>query len=281
MNLYEKVTHEIIKRLEKGVAPWRQPWGNSPACAPDQKFVPLLLPQNAETGRFYTGVNISILWSKARASPYWATRVCWDRLGATVLKGEAHTEVYCRKRKRPYKVFNLEQVKGCDNLRHKIIVSAESELDFARADRIIARSPAPIRFEGSRACYDVEQDTIYCPNKSYFTSRSGYYTTVFHEMTHSTGHPTRLDRKVGWPKGSPEYRLEELVCELGTCFLSAALGLPNRMQELPNSCGYLKEFIDLLTGDAKILFQASEGASHATNFLLCLAAAELPVGRPG
>jgi antirestriction protein ArdC len=260
-NLCQQITEQVIAELNTGVVPWRKPWDKKSI-----NFSPLVFPQNAETGKFYGGANIPILWMKGHISPYWGTRKMWSRLKATLNGNERSTKIFY-KNKATHEVFNLEQVRGCEWLRTEQILYDEKMLNFRPAEELIRRSGATINYGGTEAIYQLSTDTIFCPPRSNFRTVVGYYTTILHELVHWSGHPFRLDRQIGWPENTKEYRFEELVGEFGACFLAAMLGLPDRMDEFPNQVGYLAAYIRLLGEDENAIFSASGEATKAVNYL--------------
>ncbi len=106
------------------------------------------------------------------------------------------------------------------------------------------------------------------PDRDRFDTQAGLYTVLMHELGHWTGHPKRLDRDMSGVDGTPEYWFEELVAELSACFVLAALALPDRMEELPNSASYLKHYLDLLRGDRRKLVKAASLAQKAAAYIL-------------
>lgn len=264
MNLHEQTTKQMIAILETGVAPWRRPWGDGKFKHKTfQNFTPMFLPQNVKTGRFYQGINIPILWMRG-GSPFWGTKKTWEDVGGTVVDDNP-IEVFYKGFGR-HKVYNLDQVKDCDQYKMKFSINEEG-LDFSKADAVVEASGANIS-PGHSATYYLQEDRISIPNKEEFRSLVGYYTSLFHELIHWTGHPTRLYRTVGYPVGSSEYSEEELVGEMGACFSAASLGFPERLEHMPSHCSYLKHYIDLLKEDNTVLFRICGAASKATTFLL-------------
>jgi antirestriction protein ArdC len=105
------------------------------------------------------------------------------------------------------------------------------------------------------------------PQQSNFPSPESYYHTLFHEMVHATGHPSRLNRTFGKKFGDPQYAREELIAELGACFLSAEAGLDKNIQ-IENPSGYIQHWKKNLKDDPKLIVQAASDAQKATNFIL-------------
>jgi antirestriction protein ArdC len=111
------------------------------------------------------------------------------------------------------------------------------------------------------------------PARSRFHTRSGYYTTKLHELIHWTGHPKRKKRTdpknpKHFDKKSEEYAAEELVAELGSCFLLAHLGLPEHLDEMPNHASYIDHWIKLLQDDDRAIWRAAAKAGGAVTFII-------------
>lgn len=262
MSLYQDVTSRIVSALENSeLPPWRCPWGDSP----------LLWPVNAKTNKPYSGINVLLLMMQQHPFSQWATKKAWLSLGAKVLPDQRPIEIvffqfFEKEEKRiPFmrihEVFNLYQVKGANELRKKHKFAGE----FKPADKIIKASKARIVYGGSVAQYDVTNDCIACPSRNFFQSPAGFYTTVFHELAHWTG--KRLGRKYGERK-SLLYAQEELVAELCSCFVSAALDIPEAYNEMPNHISYVKEWIKIMQQDERAVFAAASAAQKAANYLL-------------
>ena len=204
-NVYEIITDRIIKQLEDGTAPWHKPW---------QTQGPNGLPRNLVSGRPYRGINVWILASSGYASPYWLTFKQSHELGGHIRKGEKgmpvvfwkfgkrelqdgdeiieKPSVVCRY----YTVFNVKQ---CEALRVSAVQATESlpHIDpIDNCEQIVTQwlgKPA-IRYGSDHASYNKMRDLVQMPDRPSFDSAEEFYSTLFHELTHSTGHPLRLNR---------------------------------------------------------------------------------------
>ena len=136
------------------------------------------------------------------------------------------------------------------------------------AERLVTTLKPKLRWGGDRACYSPRTDSIKMPDRDRFDTQAGLYTVLMHELGHWTGHPKRLDRDMSGVDGTPEYWFEELVAELSACFVLAALALPDRMEELPNSASYLKHYLDLLRDDRRKIVKAASLAQKAAAYIL-------------
>ncbi|SLK08788.1 ArdC family protein [Novosphingobium mathurense] len=237
-NLYAEVTDRIIAELEAGRVPWVQPWGRptgeGAAAAPG-------LPRNALTHRNYSGVNVLILWGAVIAHGYpsqsWLTFRQALEAGGNVRKGERGTMVVFADRFTPeaereraretgedakavpflkrFTVFNVAQ---CEGLRPNLAADPaplpEREI-VPIAEEVIAASGVDFRIGGSHAFYVPSADYVQVPPQPAFYDQINYYRTALHEMTHATGHPSRLDRDLINKFGSKDYAKEELVALSG------------------------------------------------------------------
>lgn len=266
--LSQQVTNAIIAELEKGAAPWVKPWTTSGS----------VLPQNAATGRLYNGVNVLILWMTAQLRMYpdnrWLTFHQAIEKGACVRKGEKGTHVVLVKQipvgedeeqhralLRSFTVFNVSQVDGLE------APTEPSEGPTTPILPFVAGTGATIQHGHSQAFYSPGKDVVCMPNSEAFSSPEHYHATLLHELTHWTGHETRLARDLKNRFGDRAYAAEELVAELGAAFLCAHLGISGELRH----AGYIGHWLELLKDDPRAIFTASAKASQATEYLKALA----------
>ena len=275
VDVYSIVTGNIIAKLEQGVLPWRKPWTEGGH------------PQNLFTKRPYTGINTWLLGSLGYAQNYFLT---WNQIkmvGASVKKGERGTMVVFWKRLpqsdeskargefsksvlRYYNVFNLAQIDDIpDVIRIPDMPSPVNQI--SSCEEIVERMPnCPVIKHGKQqAYYDPAKDYINMPKQGTFLSSESYYCTLFHELIHSTGHPSRLNRKeVTEPQlfGSHLYSIEELTAEIGACYLNSIAGIIYK--EFDNSVAYIKGWVDALKNNNRLIVYASGQAQRATDYIL-------------
>lgn len=274
-NVYEIVTEKILKALEQGVAPWRRPWTSVSA------------PKNLVSGKEYRGINVWLLGLSGQPSPYWVTFKQALELGGHVRKGEHGTLVvfYRTIEKanpqdeanpkripllRYYTVFNVAQ---CEGLKHsRLEAEAPAPVDpIAAAEAIVAGMPNPPAIQHGtfdHACYYPGADRIELPERSRFTGSPEYYGTLFHELSHSTGHSSRLDRREPGQAhrfGDPAYSREELVAEMSAAFLCNAAGIEDT---LPNNAAYLQSWMNALRGDSRLVVAAASAAQKSADYIL-------------
>lgn len=283
IDLYTRVTDQIIADLEQGVRPWLQPWNAAHAAGP------ITRPLRA-SGQPYKGINVLMLWTSAMtqhfASPIWMTFKQAKELNANVRKGskgslvvysdritrtettgdgeEQERDIYFMK---SYSVFNVEQI---DGLPQHFYAAPASPLDPVlrneMADRFFASTGAEIRHGGNQALYAPGPDYVQMPPFTSFSDTVGYYSTLAHEMTHWTKHPSRLDREFGRRKfGDDGYAREELVAEIGAAFLCCDLSITPEPRD--DHAAYLDHWLKVLKEDKRAIFQAAAHAQRAVDFL--------------
>ncbi|GLS32429.1 Antirestriction protein ArdC [Mesorhizobium albiziae] len=242
-SLYQEITDRIIAELERGTVPWVKPWGRAKAD--------LGLPKNAATGRFYSGINILILWGAVIEHGYpsqnWLTFRQALSLGGNVMKGErgttiVHADRFIPKDEKerakadgdepqavPYlKRFTVFNVAQCDRVPEHLYAAAEPLREretIPQAEALIRSSGGDFRIGGERAFYTLTGDYIQVPPQPAFFQQIDYYRTCFHELGHWTGHPTRLARDLSGSFGSKTYAREELVAEIAAAFVCSTLGI--------------------------------------------------------
>lgn len=276
---YEKITDQIIKMLEGGTIPWRKPWNAAGS-----------VPTSLSSGKPYRGMNQMILGMTALiegySSPHWGTYRQIEAQGGQVRKGQRSTSVILwkpiekvndegEKVKRffmtTFSIFNAEQA-DWPNGAPTVPEMADHD-PIAEAEAIVAGYLADgptFSHGGDRAFYSPSLDAIRIPEMGTFVSVAGYYSTLFHEMTHSTGHALRLNRDgvtEGHRFGDADYSKEELVAEMGAAFLCAAVGI-DPDENLNNSAAYIKNWLSVLNDDPKMVVEAASKAQKAADLIV-------------
>jgi antirestriction protein ArdC len=281
-DVYQVVTDRIIGLLEQGVVPWQKPWSGGD-----------MLPRNLISKRDYRGVNVFLLQAMSYQSPFWLTFNQAKELGGYIRKGEhacpvvfwkwlevAAPEQPTGKKSVPflryYSAFNVSQCDGIPQDKVPVLDSDKREHSpIEEAERIVANMPKKpeIQHGGGRACYSPRLDRVEMPQPETFRTGQDYYSVLFHELTHSTGHESRLNRKgVGgidgeWSAfGSTPYAREELVAEMGAAFLSGQAGIVERTIE--NSAAYVRSWLQKLKDNNRLVVQAAAQAQKAADFIL-------------
>jgi len=281
-SLHDNVTNRIIDQLEQGCFPWVQPWASSGGT-------PLGLPQNASTGRIYSGINILLLWSAAieqgRPSQRWLTFKQALALGGAVRKGEKGTMVVYADTFVPkaelekvaasgeearrvgflkrFTVFHVEQCDGIPADPDATPLPGRTEV-LPHVEAVIAATGADIRIGGDMAFYSPSHDFIQVPPQEAYFEPINWFRTKLHELTHWSGHPLRLNRDFSGRRGGEAYAREELVAELGSAFLCAELGVAPTVRH----ADYLGAWLEVLKADNRAIFQAASLASKAANFVM-------------
>jgi len=284
-SIYEIVTDRIVALLEKGVVPWQKSWNSNQQA-----------PQNLVSRKPYRGINVLLLGSMGYNSPFWLTYNQAQALGGHIKKGEKSCPVVfwrwleIEKKStgkteriaimRYYSVFNLSQCEGLTVPDQAQPVQEHSPIEAA--ETIVSGMPnrPEIKHGLARAFYSPASDTVGMPAADQFKADADYYSVLFHELTHSTGHESRLNRKgVSGSDGewssfaSERYALEELVAEMGAAFLCGAAGIAERTVD--NSAAYLGTWLQRLKSDSKLVVQAAGQAQKAADFILAKQEVEL------
>jgi antirestriction protein ArdC len=164
---------------------------------------------------------------------------------------------------RTFPVFSLDQCAGLEQLREGI---TRDRIDFVPIDacsRIIAKNGAVVSHGSNAAFYSSLTDSITLPAPTSFSSVDAYYGTFFHELTHWSGHPRRLNRDFGKRFGDGRYAVEELVAELGAAFLSSTCGI----EHVTQAASYIESWLRVLRQDSRAILTAARSASIAADYL--------------
>ena len=283
-NLYDEITGKIIAELEAGRIPWVQPWGTSAAKAP------LGLPQNASTGRNYSGINVLILWGAVIEHGFpgqsWLTFRQALALGGHVRKGERGTTVVYADRFVPddekrraretgdeaqavpflkrFTVFNAAQ---CEGLPEDIAIVAPPPspgLIEPQVEALIRATGIDFRIGGNRAFYVPALDYVRVPPPQAYFEPINWHRTALHELGHATGHPSRLGRDMSGGFGTKKYAVEELVAEMNAAFCCASLGIVPTVRH----ADYIGSWLEVLREDNRAIVRAASQASKAADWLL-------------
>jgi len=283
-DVYQRITDQIVTKLEQGVRPWLQPWNAEHAAGRITR--PL-----RGNGIPYRGINVLMLWGaaleKGYAAPIWLTFKQALELDAHVRKGEhGSLVVYADKITRTakdeatgeeteqaipfmkgYTVFNVEQVDGLpEHYYGKPAPRGEALPRIEHAESFFAATGAAIHHGGNRAYYSISTDHVQMLPFEAFRDAEAYYGTLGHETIHWTRHPSRLAREFGRKRfGDEGYAMEELVAELGSAFLCADLELTPEVRE--DHASYVANWLEVLKNDKRAIFSAASHAQRAADFL--------------
>jgi antirestriction protein ArdC len=261
-----------------------QPWGKAAARAP------LGLPNNASTGRAYSGINILILWGAVVQHGFpgqgWLTYRQAAALGGNVRKGEHGTTVVYADRFIPedekrraretgeeaqaipflkrFTVFNTAQ---CEGLPDDIIVAAPLPppgLIEPTVDALIKATAIDFRIGGDRAFYMPALDYVAVPPPQAYFDPINWHRTALHEIGHASGHHSRLNRDLSGSFGSKKYAFEELVAEMSSAFCCASLGIVPTVRH----ADYIGSWLEVLREDNRAIVRAASQASKAADWIL-------------
>jgi antirestriction protein ArdC len=274
IDVYSLVTNRIIELLEAGTIPWQKPWTTSG------------IPRNLLSKRPYRGINVLLLNSLNYTHNQFLTWKQIKTIGGSVIKGEkGHFVVFTKmvetdemtKDMKPklkpflryYKVFNVEQ---CKDIPVELMPKeSETFTPLLFCDDVVEnmQNKPQILFKEKQAFYQPEGDFINMPKIKTFKTIESYYGVLFHELVHSTGHESRLNRKEVTGKivfGSESYSLEELTAEMGACFLKSHCGL--NIDDLSNNAAYIQNWLEQLRNDKRFIIHASARAQKAVEYIL-------------
>jgi len=281
VDVYARVTSQIINAIEQGVGNWRMPWHTSGKFA----FSPI----NVTSKKPYRGINTVCLWAAAQAKGYgsgeWGTYQQWQERGAQVRKGEKATLVVFWKFAndatdrqdgeertvsssrllftRGYSVFNVAQV---DGYTAKPDPDTPIEQRIERAEQFFADINARVLHLGNRAFYSPSDDTITLPPFAAFFTPMDYYSTRAHETGHWTSHASRCNRELGKRFGDNAYSVEELIAELTAAFTLAHLGLSSEPRA--DHAQYIASWLKVLKTDKRAIFTAASKAQQAADYII-------------
>lgn len=262
-NVYRIMQEEMVKKLEEGVVPWRKSWNG---------FVQM----NAVSKRPYRGFNIIWLACQGQPTPYWLTFKQCKQLKGKINKGAKSTVVLFWKvvnKKdnktdeefhfpvcRYYRVWNLAQTEG---ITVKDVESLDKRFDntpIENCDTVIASYKDMPEVLSGNPAYSKGQDKLFMPALDQFESSEEYYSTMFHELGHSTMHPTRLNRN------SENYAKEELIAEMTACFLCGVTGIDT--QVIDNQASYIATWMKKIKEDASLVVLSAGAAQKASDYIL-------------
>ena len=273
MNVAQIVTQKIIDKLKEGVNPWQKTWeGNT--------------PKNLISKKEYRGINLLLLSRPG----YYLTFKQIDDLGGRIKKGSNSELVifykkYNKEEKkaektvseerrvlRYYKVFNAQDIEGIDIPEFATANLKDNEINNV-ADNVVTKyiqeKSLSLKIEdgSDRAYYSVTNDFVSVPNINQFATSQDYYLTLFHELVHSTGASSRLQRDFkSFQMSKKSYSLEELVAEIGACFLTEKISL-DTSNCFENSVAYIEGWCKFLKSDPNAILKASALASTAVDYI--------------
>lgn len=280
-DVQKMIVDRMIENIEKTQKlPWQKPW----KCDSHR-------PKNIITKKNYRGINFLLTELQAYESPFWGTFKQIKNLGGNVRKGQKATPILFWKffdaekqeidiqneKNRPIKqvvcrYYNVFNVCQCENIPERFIPKIEDPLSvepIEKAETIVRNMPNPpeISHDAKAAFYIPACDKIRMPRIEAFKSMEAYYSTLFHEILHSTGHEKRLNRFSSVVDENIHDRaIEELVAEIGAAFLSAESGIIRETEE--NSVAYVTSWVEKIKNDPKMIISAASKAEKAFDFIM-------------
>lgn len=285
---YEVVADRLISQLESGTAPFQKPW------EPGQSII----PYNPVSGAKYKGANSFWLTMQGRSDPRWMTYKQSQSINAQVRKGEKGTLIQYWKfsetkpvldnsgkpildadkkpltktaqleRPRVFSavVFNGEQIEGLPELEQKTSSDNEVFQRHERAENILSNAGVPIHHDQSdSAFYRPSTDSIHLPEREQFISPDRYYAVALHEVGHSTGHHSRLDRDLTGAFGSESYAREELRAEIASLMIGDELAIGH---DPGQHAAYVSSWIKVLREDPKEILRAAKDAEAIKDYVM-------------
>ena len=270
-SLIQKVVDQLIEQIETGTGQWQKSWTSAGG-----------LPSNAVTKNNYQGMNVLFLWvsqmNKGYSSSQWATLKQLHAAGYRIKDDEVRTntpivfykmnvsEKNGEKTTYPIMrcswVFNADQVEGFQKPEPKIVTPNERHLMAMHW-----LSQTGINMGQGEPAFSPLADKVYMPDASSFNTLDDYWTTLFHEAVHWTGHSSRLKREMKVLSQDREaYALEELVAEIGASFLDAHFGITSTTLEKDHGA-YLRHWLQHMPDKRRAIYRASTMANKAFQFL--------------
>ena len=286
----------ILDSIEKNPTEWESGWTAIDATT----------PINGRTNRAYNGFNSLYLYFLAKKRGYkdsrWVTFNQAKELGASVKKGEKSSPVlfyqlYDKNTKKEFNsltvrdlsdeekkqymqdnvrrvlkystVFNAEQ---CDRFPERTdelpkMTEEERTRQNVMIEQIINNSAAPIYYDGgNRAYYSPGSDSIHLPKIDAFHTMQDFYATALHEIAHSTGHESRLNR-FGAFGSEDSYAAEELRAELASVFMQRELGITLEGRHFENHAAYLNSWLNAVRNDKRLFFDAVRDAEKISDYV--------------
>ena len=302
MNYKEKIEFErqqiadrILEEIQNNTLEWSRGWHGLDNGA----------AVNAKTGKRYNGTNLIALYIQAKKQGYkdrrWLTFNQAKELGAQVKAGEKSTRIFhwneydVKTKSEPnwkeinklskddkeqyildnirysislHSVFNAEQCSGLKEYVAPKLSAKEMAEQNEKIERVIANSAAPVLYDSeNRAYYSTKEDKIHLPAIENFKTKNDYYATALHEIAHSTGHESRLNRDMSGEFGSEKYAKEELRAEFASLFIQNELDLNIDGKHFENHSAYIQNWTEAIQEDKNVLFNAIKDAGDIATYV--------------
>lgn len=293
----KELAANFINVLEEKGLEWKKEWSGTGGLA----------PQNGITNRNYRGCNAFALNLQAMVKGYddprWLTMVQimdkdhkyhpaqnwhlkkgskatyveywypWDIKEKKALSWDDYKHALNDGRKteefklstRYTAVFNAREVEGIPQLE----ITQNPDISEDELIRMLSEGMGVeiLNDGGDRAYYSPMQDKIHLPAAGSFTSEYAYNATTLHELSHASGHPTRLNRQQGAFFGTAQYAYEELVAEMCSCFMGVNLKTELTPEHLDNHKAYVQSWIQEIKDKPDTLIKAIKDAQCAADYM--------------
>lgn len=273
-DIYQTITDRIIEQLENNEIPWKKPWigvnvgaFNRVSKKPYSLLNQLLLKH---TGEYASFKQWSELGGKIRKGEKSEIVVFWSFIEK---KDSDQDDETVEPRKVPilkyYRVFHISQVEGVKPLEthlfeNQSIPSAEELIkSYVTREGINYNETL-----SNDAFYSPLLDCVSVPSKAQYANVNEFYSTVFHELTHSTGHKSRLNRFTSSAYfGNKEYSKEELIAEIGSATLLNICHLETE-DTFSNNAAYIKSWLKKLKDDKRFIVSAAGKSEKAVKLII-------------
>ena len=290
----QQLAENFVNLLEESGLQWKQEWKTAGAprngitninykgCNAFHLYLTALIHDYSDP-RWFTMIQImdkkgiyhpNEKWhlqagSKASYVEYWfpydrinKKGLTWEGYRQELLGGRPGTEFYLRAVYTP--VFNASLVDGVPEIQLAVNTNVEQDQII---DKLSSNMGVPIFNGGDRAYYSPAKDEIHLPVKAAFNSTYAYNSTALHELTHSTGHSSRLNRLHGAAFGSVEYAYEELIAEMSSCFMSTDVQSELTEEHIENHKAYVQSWVNQIRERPDVLVSAIKDAQAAANYM--------------
>lgn len=272
MDIYTMITDRMIEQMEEGIIPWKKPWVSTSGAI------------SHTTGKPYSLLNQMLL---GKAGEYLTYKQC-QKEGGKVKSGEksqiivfwkwmtVEDEETKEEKEVPYlRYYNVFHINQCEGLAVKFSAKLPQQdiKPDEEAERIIAAycenaGVSLVQEESDKAFYLPMLDQITLPLRKQFTDIAEYYGTVFHELIHSTGHTSRLNRLTNTAFFlNEEYSKEELIAEIGAAAIINHIGLETK-NSFRNATAYIQNWLKALRNDKRFIVSAAGKAEKAAQLIL-------------
>lgn len=278
-NVYQMVTDRVIEQMQQGIIPWHRPWTGAADGAmnyvtrrPYSLLNQLLLGRD---GEWLTWKQIQDCGGKLKKGAKAGMVVYYGKFVAKEEKADGTVEEKEIPVLKYYNVFHLSDCTGIESKIENDVHTTTRPIDAAEdiINGYLTSGDAP-RFHNdqpsNRAYYAQSTDTVVVPMISQYDIAEEYYSTTFHELTHSTMKESRCNRRAENERaafGSANYSREELVAELGAAMLCTVSGLDNE-KAFKNSVAYLQGWLKALKNDSKMMVWAASRAEKAARYIM-------------